>query len=466
MRFWEPIRRKQLNLAEPDYSEQRDGRYLLVWKDIPHWMVVDEEFYRLLLRCGGGESLQTICPGRSGNRGIDRELLSSIRHLMFLGILRAESAPENACKRRTFRFVPLENIAINVTSRCNLRCSFCYNRDGSGAGADGDLTAQEIISFLDSARPVLSRSPSLSLVGGEPLECPDKVIDVATYAIRRGFTTLVSTNGTKMTDAFARKAGEIGLEVQVSIDGHNADLVDPLCGEGVFAKAQDGIRTLVAHGVHTIMCAICHAGNFEHIEGFYALADSLGVREARFIPLKRVGGGVESPLQVVPIERILKKAVAVLAENKKFRRLTGRDCFTIIANTCRLSNRRPSCGTGLQTLLLDSDGTIYPCLNTHVGAFKVANIRDTGFDFRRTWKDSPVLKNVRQQTAIDSVDHACSRCLVRYWCLGGCRGETYATKGSLGARAYNCGDLRKSIIEMFWILADHSDWIKGATKIC
>ena len=27
-------------------------------------------------------------------------------------------------------------------------------------------------------------------------------------------------------------------------------------------------------------------------------------------------------------------------------------------------------------------------------------------------------------------------------------------------------DLRKSIIEMFWILADNSYWIKNAAKIC
>ena len=77
-----------------------------------------------------------------------------------------------------------------------------------------------------------------------------------------------------------------------------------------------------------------------------------------------------------------------------------------------------------------------------------------------------MLNRVRQQTAIDNPDNECSQCLVRYWCLGGCRGETYAVKGTLGDRAWNCKDLRKSIIEMFWILADNSDWIKGATKIC
>lgn len=460
------IGKKRLSLAEPDYTEQREARHLLVWKDIPHWMVVDDEFYHLLLRCRGEDSLQAVCAGRSGQRRIDGTLSASIRHLTSLGILRADGTVKKRSKTRKSRPVRLENIAINVTSRCNLRCAFCYNRDRLDMGTNGELTAQEIVSFLKNVRPVLSRSPSLALVGGEPLECPEKVIEVSSYAIKRGFNTLVSTNGTKLTDEFARRAKEIGLEVQVSIDGHSADLVDPLRGNGVFDRAQDGIRTLVANGVYTIMCAVCHADNFEHIESFYALAHSLGVDEARFIPLKRVGAGAESSLRTVAIEAMMKKAVSVFARNESYRRLAGRDCFTITANACRFSNRRPSCGTGLQTMLLDSDGTIYPCLNTNVPAFRVANVKDPQFDLPSIWKNSSVLNDVRRQTAIDNPDNECSRCLVRYWCLGGCRGETYAVKGSLGARACNCGDLRKSIIEMFWILADNSDWIKSAAKIC
>ena len=35
----------------------------------------------------------------------------------------------------------------------------------------------------------------------------------------------------------------------------------------------------------------------------------------------------------------------------------------------------------------------------------------------------------------------------------------------LNAKACNCRDLRKSIIEMFWILADNSQWIKTMTHI-
>ena len=382
MFFSKRISRKRLNLTKPDYIERKNGRHLLIWKDVPHWMIIDDEFSKLLTRCDGQKPLQTVLSSVSGDRTLDKVLLWEIHNLMSLGILRDAQARPKA-KKIDQQPILLENIAINITRQCNLRCPFCYNLDLLTKNDNKDLTSEEIISFLRGTKTVLSKKASLALVGGEPLEFPEKVIAVSDYAIKHRFNTLVSTNGTKITDQFAQRAREIGLEVQVSIDGHNAYTNDPLRGKGTFEKACRGIEILVKHGVYTIMCMICHSGNFKYLLDFYELADSLGVNEARFIPLKRVGGGVKCNLKPASMEEMMKKVVLIFNNRKDLRRLMGRDCFTITANTCRLSNRRPSCGTGLQTLLLDSDGTIYPCLNINVNAFRIANIRDEGFNYRK-----------------------------------------------------------------------------------
>lgn len=465
MFFSKRIGRKRLSLAKPDYIERKNGRHLLIWKDVPHWMIIDDEFSQFLTRCDGQKPLETVLADVSGDRTLDKTLLWEIHNLISLGILKDAQAQTKTNNIDQQQPIPLENIAINITRRCNLKCPFCYNLESPAGNCDKDLTCDEIISFLRETKPILSGTPSLALVGGEPLEFPEKVIAVSNYAIKHRFNTLVSTNGTKITDEFARQARKIGLEVQVSIDGHNSETNDTLRGKGTFEKARRGIQILVRHGVYTIMCMLCHSGNFEYLQDFYELADSLGVNEARFIPLKRVGGGAKCDLKPVNMEEMMKKAVRIFNRRKDLRRLMGRDCFTITANTCRFSNRRPSCGTGLQTLLLDSDGTIYPCLNTNVNEFEVANIRDEGFNFVQTWKNSRVLSNVRKLTSIENTNNACSKCLVRYWCLGGCRGETYAIRGTLNTKAGNCKDLHKSIIEMFWILADNSGWIKTMTHI-
>jgi radical SAM protein with 4Fe4S-binding SPASM domain len=128
--------------------------------------------------------------------------------------------------------------------------------------------------------------------------------------------------------------------------------------------------------------------------------------------------------------------------------------------TCRFSLRKASCGTGTQTFLLDATGDLYPCLNTNVPALRAGDIREPGFDFTRFWNDSPVLRAVRHETSVDGEAGACRDCVVKYWCLGGCRGETLQTQGALGERAWNCGEQRRAVLDMFWRLAGRPDWVR------
>ena len=461
MLFLKRIKQKKLNIVEPDFDQEKKGRHLLVWKNIPYWMVVDKEFYKFLKQCNGSNSVESILSEISGSGKVKKDTLQQIQNLLSTGIF--DIRQENNFK--TPNTIPIENISINVTNKCNLRCAFCYNIDALSQKTDDELSSDEIISLLKQTKPFLSKNPSLAIVGGEPLEFPDKVIAVAEYAIKNHFITLISSNGTKVTDDFAKRAKEINLEVQVSIDGHTAQINDAVRGKGSFEKTIKGIKTLVKNGTYTTLNLVCHSGNFKYLKNFYEMAVSLGVNEARFIPLKKLGGGLETKYQPVSTMDMIIESLSIFKKNEKFQKLIGRDCFTILANTCRFSSKRISCGTGLQTFLLDADGTIYPCLNTLIQEFKVVNIRDIGFNFKNIWKNSSVLKTHRELTSVQNTESPCSKCLVKYWCLGGCRGETYLNKGKLNSSAINCADLRKSILEMFWILSDNNSWIKSMEKI-
>jgi mycofactocin biosynthetic radical S-adenosylmethionine protein MftC len=459
------IRHKKLYLLKPDYIQKKDGRYLLIWKNIPYWLIVDGEFYQFLTKCHGGQSVEIILTDISGKNYNNRKLLTDIQNLISIGILTDKDGAPKSIKANNPKTTLIENIAINITRKCNLRCAFCYNIHALTKNTDHELTCTEIISFLQNTQPFLSKNPSLAIAGGEPLEFPEKVLTIANYAKKHRFIPLVSTNGIQITDEFARQAKKVGIDVQVSIDGHNAETNDVVRGKGSFEKAIKGIRTLVKNGTYTTLSLVCHSGNLKYLQNFYEMADSLGVNEARFIPLKKIGGGLNCQFQPVDTLDIIKETISIFTRNQHLRKLMGRDCFTILANTCRYSSKKISCGIGLQTLLLDSDGTIYPCLNTLVETLRIANIRDDGFNFKHIWNNSSVLQNVRELASIENTENPCSKCLVRYWCLSGCRGETYINKGKLNAPAINCVDLRKSILEMFWILADNSDWIKPMTKI-
>jgi radical SAM protein with 4Fe4S-binding SPASM domain len=315
-------------------------------------------------------------------------------------------------------------------------------------------------------KPFLSKNPIITILGGEPLMDIDKLISVSEQAIRLKFTVLVSTNGIKITDDFARKAAKLGIQVQVSLDGHNAVLHDSIRGKGTFEGAVEGVRTLVRNQVHTIISMVCHQGNIDFLKDFYSFAHELGVNEARFIPLKCMGGAVNSDYKPVPLNELLNNAFILFKKYPEFLSLTGRDAFSIQANTCKYSLRRASCGTGLQTILLDADGSLYPCLNTNNPLFRIANISDFNFDFQEIWVNSSVLNNVRKQSNLFEPEEDHENCPVRYWCLGGCRGENHTLTGELAKRPPHCAELKRSIIDMFWMLAERPDIIKESVKTC
>lgn len=44
---------KPLTFRRPDYEEPRGGNHLLIWRDLPCWMIVDHELHSLLAALDG-----------------------------------------------------------------------------------------------------------------------------------------------------------------------------------------------------------------------------------------------------------------------------------------------------------------------------------------------------------------------------------------------------------------------------
>jgi len=448
-------------LRKPDYQENRDGRWLHIWKDIPHWLVVDTELHNLLNELDGLRSLDEILDLHPNWIPMRDSILAGIRAMEESGVVKSTDTISERKPSTSERAIPIENVSLNITRRCNLQCKFCYNLGFPEPDSEKELSAKQIWHFLRRLRPMLGKKPSLTILGGEPLLRPDDLLLLGVYTKQAGFETLVSTNGTLITESFAKQAALIGLQMQVSLDGHNAELHDAVRGDGAFNKAIEGIKRMIQHKVYTTISMVCHKENLLYLEEFYDLAKSLGVNEARFIPLKCIGGGIDGGFSPVSTFEMLKVSFDLFKRRPDLLQLAGRDAFSIIANTCKYSITRKSCGTGLQTLLLDSDGSIYPCLNTNLPEFRLANICDADFDFPKMWHHSAQLGDFRKQTAVTETDGVCFDCVARHWCFGGCRGETYISTGNIKAKPMGCADMRESIIEMMWMIAEKPDIVKS-----
>lgn len=453
------ILRRRLALTPPDLCESRGDRRLLVWGDLPHWMVVDEPMHAFLASLDGADTLGRRIRSAGGSRP---PLARTAVGLRRVGVLTDRDRPD--ATRPAAPRPRIENIAVNVTRRCNLACGFCYARRRAPHDSPAEITGGEIRRFLRDVRPLTARRCSLVLLGGEPFLEPEKLLAAAAEARRLGLAAIVSTNGTRVTPELARRIRRTRLQVQVSVDAADRAGHDHIRGEGTFDRAVEGVRRLVRGRVHTVMSMVCHERNAADLEAFFELAAELGADEARFIPLKLIGGARDSGLRPVPMPRLMRSARELFTRRPELRRLLGRDALSILANTCRYSARRRSCGTGLQTVLLDSDGSLYPCLNMTWPEFRVASIRDGGYDFSRIWRESGTLRDVRSCTSVETAGRACSRCVVRYWCLGGCRGETFAARGDLRPPAPNCADLRRAMLDVMWMLAESPKLIPPSVK--
>jgi radical SAM protein with 4Fe4S-binding SPASM domain len=437
---------------QPKFIEERNNKCLIIWPEIPNWLVADKELSEIIEKFDSKTPIGEIIKNFLKKNIAEEKINEIIPKLIETGII---FDINNGLKIRENKS-EIEDVCIHTTLMCNLKCKTCYN--SRVKTPKKELSVSEIKKFLDQTVDFISDKCCLSILGGEPLLVPKKTLDIAKYAKKLGFKWRnVSTNGTLITRDFAKQAKNIGLQVQVSLDGESSKTNDIFRGEGSFKKAIEGVKILVEEGTHSVLCMTYHSGNFHNIKGYYELALKLGVNETRFAPLKYIGGGNEVSVKKIPVSEMIKRSYNMFKEYPGYLALAGRDHFSTFAASCKLGSKTSYCGTGSRMVLLNSNGDIYPCVNHFLQEFKAGNILEKPFS--EIWTESPVLKKIREIYPLEKRNKKCSNCVVRHWCLGGCRGETYQVTHSLESCAIDCSEIKKGVIEMFWLLS-------GETNFC
>jgi sulfatase maturation enzyme AslB (radical SAM superfamily) len=135
----------------------------------------------------------------------------------------------------------LLSVNLELTNRCNLKCTFCPTADGRMLRARGHMDP----ALFDRALAGAGRLEfALLFQWGEPLLHP-AFADLAARAARRGVRTLVTTNGTLLDDRRIAGLLAAGVDrVTVSVDGdertHEAVRGVPL------ARTREAVERLVA----------------------------------------------------------------------------------------------------------------------------------------------------------------------------------------------------------------------------
>ncbi len=180
-------------------------------------------------------------------------------------------------------------IALDVTSRCNLRCAHCYN--ASGGSGESDLNHEEMLRL---AAEIADLKPgAVCLCGGEPL-LVDSIIEM--MDVMKGKTSGINmvSNGLLMTNTMAETLKAHGLKaIQISLDGAFAWQHDSLRGRaGSFDAAIRAIHALKEAGIHQVSVSmIPNRLNYCTVEEYFRLCASLGISILKFMPFMPLGRG-------------------------------------------------------------------------------------------------------------------------------------------------------------------------------
>lgn len=118
-------------------------------------------------------------------------------------------------------------LSISITSRCNLRCSYCYSASDNMSGRD--IPTDELCGIIDAFHSIGTRI--IMLQGGEPL-LHKEVDRIITHVKSKGMYCAVTTNGMYVPEHLdSLKQVD---QVQLSIDG-NEEINDRNRGNGVYA---------------------------------------------------------------------------------------------------------------------------------------------------------------------------------------------------------------------------------------
>ncbi|MGB1504385.1 MAG: mycofactocin radical SAM maturase [Acidimicrobiales bacterium] len=302
-----------------------------------------------------------------------------------------------------------------LTYACNLQCVHCLS--SSGRRDPRELTTDECEAVIDELQRM--QVFYINIGGGEPTVRKD-FWHLVHYAVDHGVGVKFSTNGSGIDATVAEQLAHSDyVDVQISIDGADAETNDHVRGNGSFATAVEAMEHLRAAGFEGFKISVVMTRhNIAQVDDFRAMADRYGaqLRLTRFRPS---GRGADSWDDLHPTDQQQRDLYHWLIDHPDV--LTGDSFFHLSA----LGEALPGlnlCGAGRVVCLIDPIGDVYACPFVLHDEFLAGNVRDEG-GFAQVWQQSDLFAELRQPQSAG----ACASCGHFDACQGGCMAAKFFT---------------------------------------
>lgn len=384
----------------------------------------------------------------------DRKGLTDVAgQLQRVGIL---IAPESADKSERCgmpdRSGSMTHLAIFVTTKCNLRCAYCYARGGdSEKTISRDIWRPAMDHFFSTLSSGVGggrangRPVSLAIHGGgeATVEFATLKVIVADFCGRARAAGLqpaigMATNGT-YADSVHRWIIENNIRVNISLDGPR-DIQNRLrpfrSGQPTYDVVVRNLQALVQAGRRASVRATVTNESLETMEETIELAKQLGLATVHFEPVSLTGRCIDTALARPDAEQFAEKFLKCFLLGLK-------DDIDVKYSGMRCLGRyhQTFCGACGQNFCLTPDGSVTTC-------YEVVHPTDPAASAFFIGKVDPlhgrvVLDQVRiEQLRLRVTENmeACKDCFLRYHCAGDCpvKSFRYSNRDLYSPDPYRC----------------------------
>ena len=359
------------------------------------------------------------------------------------------------------RSIPLQTLVLNVTSKCNLSCGYCYEygedkivEASTKPRYMNETIARQSVDFLFTES---AESPTINLTffGGETLLNFKVLKSTLAYARERATETgktvnaSLTTNATLLTEDVIDWIAEHDVGVTVSIDGdrERQDKFRTFAnGMGSYDIILPRIKELLArHHRRPVGARVTLTGQNLDVAAIYQhLFEEIGFWEVGFAPVT-TSWQREYAIQDAGFQQLLTGFQALAQEFLTATLAGRRHGFSNVRDTLEEIHKGMSkaypCGAGIGLMGVATDGDVALC-HRFAGsdAHKLGTVT-TGVD-RELQNDFLTKHHIANKTD-------CATCWARPLCAGGCYHEANTRYGSTAEPNLH-----------------YCDWIRAWTNTC
>jgi His-Xaa-Ser system radical SAM maturase HxsC len=368
-----------------------------------------------------------LCFLKPEYRGVARGITTEQKKITFLetcehceskkdccGILRSYLEIAGSNEFKPIRTLP-EEVKFELTSKCNLDCSFCFQvNQGNMKGRGKELTKSQVFSVIDNAAK--SGMKAIRFTGGEPFLRKD-LRAIAEYAKSMGLYVILNTNGTLIN--------EDNMDVMKHVDDvlvsfHWLDGMEEKSELFKMIKSMNSKITLRA-------CTIANKENIRHLEKFYDFFDRNQIDDW-FLLRPVPNSNNRTPINVDDVGKLVEKVIDL---NKKHKTKT------------HVANALPFCAydpeklskvcvggrndDGHTRIIVDANGKIKP--SYFIDKILGNALKDS---LTESWNH----RFMQKMRKLEYVPNECNECEYLMDCKGGLRFAAKMATGKIDGKDY------------------------------